>query len=124
MEVIRHMYTFVFMYICICICMCIYTYIEVSGRLKWLSFDCSHITEMVPGGRDGSDTSAKKGLHPDLLNIAHCFNCICIYIFIGPESDHWLCLSLTNSLTHSTPCADDNNGDELEEDMPCLLKSE
>ena len=21
-------------------------------------------------------------------------------IFIGPESDHWLCLSLTNSLTH------------------------
>ena len=81
MEVIRHMYTFVFMYICICICMCIYTYIEVSGRLKWLSFDCSHITEMVPGGRDGSDTSAKKGLHPDLLNIAHCFNCICICTF-------------------------------------------
>ena len=23
------------------------------------------------------------------------------YIFIGPESDHWLCLSLTNSLTDS-----------------------
>ena len=23
------------------------------------------------------------------------------YIFIGPKSDHWLCLSLTNSLTHS-----------------------
>ena len=22
-------------------------------------------------------------------------------IFIGPESDHWLCLSLTHSLTHS-----------------------
>ena len=22
-------------------------------------------------------------------------------IFIGPESDHWLCLSLTDSLTHS-----------------------
>ena len=21
-------------------------------------------------------------------------------IFIGPESDHWLCLSLTHSLTH------------------------
>ena len=78
---IHHMYTFVFMGICICICMCIYTYIEVSGRLKWLSFDCSHITEMVPGGRDGSDTSAKKGLHPDLLNIAHCFNCISISTF-------------------------------------------
>ena len=26
-------------------------------------------------------------------------------IFIGPESDHWLCLSLTNSLTDSlTDC--------------------
>ena len=24
-----------------------------------------------------------------------------ISIFIGPESDHWLCLSLTHSLTHS-----------------------
>ena len=23
------------------------------------------------------------------------------YVFIGLESDHWLCLSLTNSLTHS-----------------------
>ena len=23
------------------------------------------------------------------------------YIFIGPESDHWLCLSLTDSLTNS-----------------------
>ena len=23
-----------------------------------------------------------------------------IFIFIGPESDHWLCLSLTHSLTH------------------------
>ena len=23
------------------------------------------------------------------------------YIFIGPESDHWLCLSLTNSVTLS-----------------------
>ena len=23
------------------------------------------------------------------------------FIFIGPESDHWLCLPLTNSLTHS-----------------------
>ena len=23
------------------------------------------------------------------------------YIFIGPESHHWECLSLTNSLTHS-----------------------
>ena len=22
-------------------------------------------------------------------------------LFIGPESDHWLCLSLTDSLTHS-----------------------
>ena len=22
-------------------------------------------------------------------------------VFIGPESDHWECLSLTNSLTHS-----------------------
>ena len=22
-------------------------------------------------------------------------------IYIGPESDHWLCLSLTDSLTHS-----------------------
>ena len=22
-------------------------------------------------------------------------------VFIGPESDHWLCLSLTHSLTHS-----------------------
>ena len=28
-----------------------------------------------------------------------------IDIFIGPESDHWECLSLTNSLTHSlTDC--------------------
>ena len=26
---------------------------------------------------------------------------IIVVIFIGPESDHWLCLSLTNSLTHS-----------------------
>ena len=24
-----------------------------------------------------------------------------IFIFIGPESDHWQCLSLTHSLTHS-----------------------
>ena len=24
-----------------------------------------------------------------------------INVFIGPESDHWLCLSLTHSLTHS-----------------------
>ena len=24
-------------------------------------------------------------------------------IFIGPESDHWLCLSLTDSLTNSLP---------------------
>ena len=24
-------------------------------------------------------------------------------IFIGPESDHWLCLSLTHSLTHLLP---------------------
>ena len=24
-----------------------------------------------------------------------------ISLFIGPESDHWLCLSLTDSLTHS-----------------------
>ena len=24
-------------------------------------------------------------------------------IIIGPESDHWLCLSLTDSLTHSLP---------------------
>ena len=23
-----------------------------------------------------------------------------VVIFIGPESDHWLCLSLTDSLTH------------------------
>ena len=26
---------------------------------------------------------------------------VLILIFIGPESDHWLCLSVTNSLTHS-----------------------
>ena len=24
-----------------------------------------------------------------------------LYIFIGPESDHWQCLSVTDSLTHS-----------------------
>ena len=24
-----------------------------------------------------------------------------LLLFIGPESDHWECLSLTNSLTHS-----------------------
>ena len=30
------------------------------------------------------------------------FYCICwAAIFIGPESDHWLCLSVTPSLTHS-----------------------
>ena len=31
---------------------------------------------------------------------------ICSFVssfFIGPESDHWLCLSLTHSLTHSLP---------------------
>ena len=29
----------------------------------------------------------------------HMWHFICI--FIGPESDHWQCLSLTHSLTHS-----------------------
>ena len=42
----------------------------------------------------------------------------CSYFFIGPESDHWLCLSVTNSLTHSClvnlidvtlTCEDDNS---------------
>ena len=39
------------------------------------------------------------------------------WIFIGPESDHWLCLSLTNSLTNChlvnlidvTPACEDAN---------------
>ena len=26
-----------------------------------------------------------------------------LFVFIGPQSDHWLCLSLTDSLTHSLP---------------------
>ena len=29
------------------------------------------------------------------------YNYNIIIIVIGPESDHWLCLSLTHSLTHS-----------------------
>ena len=33
---------------------------------------------------------------------AHAFFKVClVFIFIRPESDHWLCLSLTHSLTHS-----------------------
>ena len=36
-----------------------------------------------------------------MLNFVHFLQSI----FIGPESDHWLCLSLTNSLTDSlTDC--------------------
>ena len=30
-------------------------------------------------------------------------NCAYGAFFIGPESDHWQCLSLTDSLTHSLP---------------------
>ena len=29
--------------------------------------------------------------------------CFVSFVFIGPESDHWECLSLTNSLTNSLP---------------------
>ena len=28
--------------------------------------------------------------------------CFLFYFFIGPESDHWLCLSVTDLLTHCT----------------------
>ena len=40
-------------------------------------------------GRTESDKKERKRLMPVLI--------------IGPESDHWLCLSVTNSLTHSLP---------------------
>ena len=45
-------------------------------------------------------------------------SCVSVCIFIGPESDHWECLSQTNSLTHSClvnlidvtlACEDDNS---------------
>ena len=36
----------------------------------------------------------QKSLH-------HCLFYLMLTIFIGPESDHWLCLSLTHSLTNS-----------------------
>ena len=44
--------------------------------------------------------------------------CPTILFFIGPESDHWECLSVTNSLTHcrlvdlidvTLACEDDNS---------------
>ena len=32
-----------------------------------------------------------------------CWSCWILPFFIGPESDHWLCLSVTNWLTHWLP---------------------
>ena len=45
-------------------------------------------------------------------------SCVSVCIFIGPESDHWECLSLTDSLTNcclvnlidvTLACEDDNS---------------
>ena len=42
---------------------------------------------------------SKKTLTP--YNLKNCSILPCSFVFIGPESDHWECLSLTNSLTYS-----------------------
>ena len=47
-------------------------------------------------GFKGSEQSASK-----FNRLAGKRHFLLFFIFIGPESDHWECLSLTNSMTHS-----------------------
>ena len=49
-----------------------------------------------PDGRPGDSLGKDAPPSSDSAN-----NSEDVILFIGPESDHWLCLSVTNSLTHS-----------------------
>ncbi len=42
-----------------------------------------------------------KDYQEDGLNRERLCSYLILFVFIGPESDHWQCLSVTHSLTHS-----------------------
>ena len=69
-----------------------------ASALQWdNSSGWAHLYSLIIGGLKATNKrnwKAKQAKN-DLLRVQN------VPIFIGPESDHWQCLSLTDSLTHS-----------------------
>ena len=64
------------------------TTVSVSTDRVAISSSCGDSSGLKYAQRQGENTNRK------------CKSFGSITIFIGPESDHWLCLSLTHSLAH------------------------
>ena len=73
-----------------------YMYLTIQYRFCHLFPACKYFLSALED--NASSLSCKGGTGKKEL--FHKWSCIWLF-FIGPESDHWLCLSLTNSLTDS-----------------------